>query len=199
MATAEAGVCNVALLRVGHTQTINSLDDPSAAAKACKTLWDFTRDELLQARPWPFATKRASLAAITDGERDGYAFAYSLPADFLAARYLWPGLNNPGKEEAIPFRLEADASKQILLTDEEDAKLVYTAKVTEVGRWSPMFRNAMAMRLAADLALGVAKKPTLGVELHKLAIATLGAAHASSANQQQTDSSPVSEFESGRR
>lgn len=198
MATAEAGVCNVALLRVGHTQPINSLDDPTPAAKACKTLWDFTRDTLLQARPWSFATKRVVLADL-GVDRDDYRFSYALPVDFLAARFIWAGSNNPGKEEVIPFRIESDGAKRILLTDEEDAQLVYTSKVTEVGRWDAMFREAMAMRLASDLAYGLAKKPVLGAELFKAYLLALSAASASSGNQNQPEPSPVSEFESGRR
>jgi hypothetical protein len=199
VASAEAGVCNVALLRIGHLQTINSLGDNTPAAKACSTLWDFTRDSLLQARTWAFCTRRATLAAIDDGERDGWSYAYTLPADFLAARYVWSGQRNPGKDAVVPFQIEGDASKgRVLLCDESTLSLIYTAQVKEVGRWDPMFRNAMAMSLAADLALGLAKKPVLASELYKSFLQWLNAAAASSANQNQPDTSPPSEFENAR-
>lgn len=199
MATAEAGVCNVALLRIGQLQTINSLDDKTPPAKACKTLWDFTRDQVLQARPWAFATFRKSLAVATGPARAEWLYAYSLAfSDFIAARYIWAGVENPGKEQEVPYKIEGSSAGRILLTNKADASLVYTSRVTEVSRWDALFSECMAMKLGSDLALGVAKKPALATELFKLYVAALGTAAASSGNQNQPLPSPVSEFERAR-
>ena len=206
MATAEAAVCNVALLRIGQTQFIESLNDPTNIGKVCKASFLFSRDQLLQARPWPFATLRQTLAVLADDEdddeaRSGWAFTYALPSDCIAPRYLWAGVDNPSKEEVVPFRIESsrDLQARVLLSNLEDAELIYTARVTEVSRWDPLFSEALAMKVASDLAFGIAKKPALGAELLKGYYLTLGIAHASAANQNTQSTQPLSEFELGRR
>lgn len=205
MATAEAAVCNVALIRVGATKLLENLNGTDVTSRTCKALFEPTRDQLLQLRPWPFATQRADLAVLADDEddtegRSGWGFTYDLPADCIAPRYIWSGVDNPTKEQEIPWKLESSATllRRVLLTNQEDAELIYTAKVTEVGRWDPLFREAMAMKLASDFAFGIAKKPALGTELLKHFYATLGIASASAGNQQQALPRPVSEFEAGR-
>lgn len=61
MVLSEAGLCNMALGYAGVNARINSLDDPSAAARACKTYYEPYRDDLLSNFSWPFAIRRADL------------------------------------------------------------------------------------------------------------------------------------------
>lgn len=57
----EAMICNMALGYAGVNATIDSLDDSSAQAQACKTYYEQYRDQLLTAVQWSFARKRAQL------------------------------------------------------------------------------------------------------------------------------------------
>lgn len=57
----EAALCNMALGYAGVNARINSLDDPSAAARACKTYYEQLRDDMLSNFSWPFAIRRADL------------------------------------------------------------------------------------------------------------------------------------------
>jgi hypothetical protein len=199
-------VCNVALVRIGHTQLLESLSGSDVVSKTCAALFPFTRDQLLQARPWPFATLRRALAVLADDaaddeHRDGWDFTYALPADCIAPRYIWNGgQENPGEDQTIPYRIESsrDLKSRVLLANFDDAQLVYTAKVVEVPRWDPLFAEAVAMKMAADLALGIAKKPQLGLELMRAFQMSLTVASASAGNQQQALPRPESIFERGR-
>lgn len=199
MATAEANVANVALVRVGHTKLLENLDGTDVTSRTCKALLAHTRDMLLQARPWKFATLRRVLSASNES-RSGWAYVYTLPADCLMARYIWGGVDAPTKGQEIPFRIESsrDLQGRVLITNYEAAELVYTAKVTEVPRWDPLFTEAVAMKMASDLAFGLAKKPALGAELARAFYIALGAAGAADGGHGQPSPSPVSEFESGR-
>lgn len=206
MATAEANVANVALVRVGHTKLLEDLDGTDVTSKTCKALLAHTRDMLLQARPWPFATLRAPLGVLADDEddleaRSGWAFTYSLPADCIVPRFIWGGTDAPTKGQEIPFRIESsrDLKSRVLLSNYPDAELVYTARITEPPRWDPLFAEALAMKLASDLAFGLAKKPALGSELMRGFYLAMGAAGAAAGNVGQPSPSPVSEFEAGRR
>jgi hypothetical protein len=200
----EAGICNIALLRVGQLQGITSLDDSSTQAQACKKLWDNARDATLEAAPWPFAARRHALTAITDGERGAWEFAYSLPADCIAPRHLDVAdadnplgtyNTNPGEAEQLVFRIEGDETVgRVLLTNVEDAVLVYTARIEQPARWNPMARDALAYRLAADLAFGVAKKERLGFALMQAFERAIRLAAASSFNQERKEVSPESEL-----
>lgn len=204
MASIEAGICNTALLRVGQLQGISALSDNTPQAKACNKLWAGARDATLEAVAWPFAMRREALAAVTDGERGAWAYAYRLPTDCIAPRNLDQADDdnalgayntNPGEAEQLVFRIEGDeALGRVLLTNVEDAVLVYTAKVEEPARWSPMFRDAMAYRIAADLGFGLVKKERLGFAMMSAFERAIRLAAAASFNQERKEVPPESEL-----
>lgn len=208
MPSIEAGICNTALLRVGQQQGITSLGDNSPQGKACNKLWDIARDATLEAFAWPFAMRRRALKAITDGERGAWAYAYALPTDCIAARHLDVAdednplgayNTNPGESEQLVFRLEGDSTYGVvLLTNVENAVLVYTAKVTEPARWSPMFRDAMAFRIAADLGFGLAKSERKGFAMLQAFERSIRLAAASAFNQERKEEAPESELITSR-
>lgn len=61
----EAALCNIALGYAGVNTRINSLDEASAAARACKTYYEHYRDDLLNEQDWSFAVRRAELVPYT--------------------------------------------------------------------------------------------------------------------------------------
>lgn len=163
MATSEAGICNLALMRVGQTKTIDSLGDNTAEARACKLIYAQARDSLLALVPWPFAQRRASLVLVGEVEDDlglepTWEYAYALPGDCLQARGLFCGLRNPRPDERVAYAIEGHATHGRLLltdleaTDDDPAELTYTAKIEDVTLYPPHFVDALAWALAAELA-----------------------------------------------
>ena len=67
---------------------------------------------------------------------------------------------DPRLEERIPFAIELndDADARILLTDKDEPELIYTARVTLPGIWSPLFADALAWKMAVDLSIGLPNK-----------------------------------------
>ena len=55
------GLCNSALAKIGAAR-ITALDEGSKNANLCAELYERSRDDLLRAHSWNFATARAKLA-----------------------------------------------------------------------------------------------------------------------------------------
>lgn len=194
MASSEAEICNLALLRIGNRSFIGALNTDSVEAEACSVAYPTSRDALLQAADWSFARRRALLAELADAEVDGYAYVYALPTDCLAPRSIYPGVRNPGQGQKIAFTTEHDATtgKEVLATDEFEAKLVYTAKITTVARFHPLFVEALAWKLAQELAFGLPVKAQLAMGLNQNFRVALAMASAAVGNQSEGDPSPDS-------
>lgn len=167
MAATDAGICNLALLKIGEKGIVNSLQDNTLEAQVCNALYATTRDSLLLARSWPFATRHALLALAVDQTttapitRKAWAYIYSVPSDMLigGARYIDIGVPAPAPEAQVPYDLEDDPLYgPIILCNQQNAELVYTRAVTEVGKMDAMFQQALAWGLAYELTFAIPNK-----------------------------------------
>lgn len=185
MAKTEGELCSIALARIGVRRRIDSLDEDSPEAQACRAVYALARDASLEAYDWPFARRRATLALLdVDVEARGWGFAYALPADFIAASHIsLSGVRSPTLKQRPRFSIEGAT----LYTDTEDAELVYTARVITVGSYPPLFQQALAWKVAADLALVMPEKATLAMTMDTAAARALAIAAASAFNQEQAD------------
>ncbi len=57
----DVSICNSALIKLG-AERINTLDDDSKTARACKEQYPKVRDDMLRSHKWNFAIGRQSLA-----------------------------------------------------------------------------------------------------------------------------------------
>jgi hypothetical protein len=195
MAASPEEICNIALLRAGCTETIDSLAESTEEAEAANVHYGPARDALLEEFSWPFATRRATLALSTE-TRTGWDYVYDLPGDCLAPRSIVGEFRTPGEGEEIPFAVELsdDGSTKLLLTDQENAVLSYTSQVESVGLFSPLFVDALAWRLASEFALALPVKPQVGMAMKQGYEAALLRAGASMLRQSKEDAAPDSEF-----
>jgi hypothetical protein len=160
--TTEAQVCNLALGLLGQKQFIDRLDERTPEAQLCRVFFVPTWKHLLSTYDWSFARKDAALA-LTTQTRIGWEFAYAMPSDCIEPRRLWNGERRPGRGGTIPWaRGAADAdSAPLVLTDQEEAVLIYTANIATVARWPASFVTAVAAQLAVPIAGGLSVKPHL--------------------------------------
>lgn len=199
--TTEAEVCNMALGLVGQRQFIDRLDARSTEAQVCNRFFASTRNELLEAWHWRFATKRAVLALAADSageliERSGWGYCYVAPTDMLKARRIWDGDRSAGAGSRIAFgkELNDDASGHLITTDQPEAELVYTVELRAVALWTPKFVMAMAKQLAVYLATALPVKPELARLLQPAATLALQQAAAGDANEAEPDPEADSEW-----
>lgn len=225
MATTEANICNMGLARLGVTEYITDLaSDQSEEAETCNIFYAQLRDACLAAFPWPFATRRATLAPLAgEPARDGWQYVFAVPDGCLKPRKIWPtgvnislfnaypnaGLVNsvismnprtPRSDQRIPFAIEkatADDS-QVLLCDLETAVLFYTARVVDPARFPPMFTEAFAWLIAAEVAMPLTKKTDKAEWARKMYETKIREAWADALSTGQEDVVPDSEMITGR-
>ena len=159
MALTAIGLSNRALVKLGAAP-IGGFDDGTAEAETAGALYEATRDALLSANPWSFATRQATLARLAEAPVADFAFAFALPADFLAAL----SAGAPGMGRGLVFRIVG----QTLVTSSEAVVLTYIGRPDESG-FPPFFASALVARLAAEFCLPLTESATRATALYQLA------------------------------
>ena len=149
-------ICHLALPNIGKTNNIVALTEASAEARACNQFYEHSRDVLLQAYPWRFAGKTASLAEITNDKPGRWSHAYQRPTDCLKIRWLRPEYSEDEcqpktvkEETSFPYDLDGQA----IYTDLSPAFLRYTSRLTDPTKYSPAFIDALSWHLAVRLVM----------------------------------------------
>lgn len=193
----ELDICNLALSHVA-AYPIQSLDERTKEARECKRLYSVARDAMLEAHDWGVARKREALALLAD-TYSGWDFAYAWPVDCLAPRKIY----DPSEaNNTVPLKFEIGVNdalnRRIILTDEEDAELIYTAKITDANLFTSMMVDALGFRLAADLAIPLRSDSRLQEKMMNQFLARVISAQASSANSEEKQPDKISEFQKAR-
>jgi len=179
---------NRALFNLGTRSRVTATNDGSREANALNIIYADARDELLQQHPWNFAgTREALVTQGVEAAPDDWAYVFQYPADCLKVRFLCtPGAPPDAYDGLEPVRYEVrvvkDATlptavrKKAILTDLSPAVACFTWQVTDVDFMPPHFREVLAWKLAAGVALGLtgsesAAKASLGLFNARLDIA----------------------------
>jgi len=150
MAASPVELCNSALIKIGQ-ERILSLDDNSKTGLLCKQRYEPIRDEMLASHPWNFALVRSDLLGeLAASPEWGFSRAFQLPADCL--RVLKTDLLVEDD-----FKVEHDA----ILCDAEFLKILYIRRITDTTKFRPYFDNALAWRLAGELAYSFTQSITV--------------------------------------
>ena len=159
----------MALDNLGAKSTIESFEEASAEARTIRLWYDQSRLTVLEAYPWSFATKRLALTEHSeDPPTNIWAYRYQYPADCVKARSLqMPQWTVGGivtevpafliQPDAIPFDIEMDSTGafQTILTNLQDAILVYTFDQTNPQHFDRQFVIALSYMLAFNIAIKV--------------------------------------------
>ncbi len=194
----DVDICNLALLRLGTRSSISALTEGSTEANACALVYPVARDTLLAQHRWGFATRRAALADLGNPP-DGWRFRYGYPTDCLHARRVrppkaagggaweddWPGR---GGRHAIRFEVSGDQDGsgnpiKVILTNQPEAELVYTARITAAAQFDAGFVEALSWMLAAELAVTLTGDTAVAQACLGAASAAVGGAKANDANE----------------
>lgn len=174
-------VTNLALLRIGVSATIASLDEASREAYTGNLLFEHAIKAVLRAHPWAFATKYADATDEIPGYMDlvagtasdpvnkDWTYAYSYPPDCLFARRLVKeGSGRQFDDAPIPFRKgrlwnsESTFTDdvEVIFTNEPDAVLEYTAFIECAENFADqLFIDSLVWYLAAAMAPSLSRIP----------------------------------------
>jgi hypothetical protein len=184
MAASVVQICNLALSHLGAAAIV-SLTENSAEGIACNLHYETCRDSVLRDYPWNFATKRVALAELSETPPAGWSHVYSLPTDCLRAREIV----NPAGTDPIKFLIESNAAgtARVLLTNQAQATLLYTAAVSEVTMFDPLFVDALAWKLASMVCIPLTRDRNIMQMCQTMYINVLAQAQTADANEGQVE------------
>ena len=155
MALNDVALCSRALIRIGAAP-ITSFNDGTAESEIAGALYDNTRDALLSAYPWTFASGQIALAQLTEEPLADYSFAFGLPNDYLRAVSAGSGAKGRG----LNYRI----SRGALHTNASAVVLTYVFRPDE-SEFPPYFDQALISRLSAEFTIPVTES-TSRAEAH---------------------------------
>ena len=174
----ETSISNQALSWIGANR-ITSMDDPSAEGEWCRDNYPFIRDAVLEERMWTFATVRTSSTTATRDDWD-QMYKHTLPLDWLSVFRCFRNVTN------IECPIKSAGWKRegrFLLARESTVYLWGVKRETDTGQFSPLFVQALAARLAAEMAIPLAENRQLQADLWALYQAKLADAAARDGQQ----------------
>ncbi len=200
----DTGIANMALSHVGANDIESLSTGKEAEAVQCRVWYDYSRRQVLEAYDWNFARKRLTMAlhgdTISETTSDPMAgvwgFRYQYPGDCVMARKIQNPNAPPG--DATPFDVETslNGTERTILTDLQDAVLVYTWDLKNTDMFSALFVLAFSHLLASKIAFSLTGKRKLVEDQFRLFRNVMPTAMASNANEGV--SSPPREAESIR-
>ena len=165
----QVTICNLALSRISAKRIQSLTEANSVGAANCDLFYDITRRALLRKFNWGFAKKTQALALTSDVPQH-WAFEYQLPSDFVRLRTLSPETGNEltrtfvngelvytasvGTRGAAPYEVAGGK----ILTNLEDAYLVYTADITDTNLFDDLFVDLFRLKLAYDVCMPITGK-----------------------------------------
>jgi hypothetical protein len=178
MAVSVIAICNRACDYLGAAP-VTSLEDGSKLSGLLLRNYELARDTILRLYPWNCASARASLAALTTPPAWGFANQFQLPVDCLRVIEVDGAL-----EFGVSWRIEG----QRLLCDEPGPVLIrYIQRVTDPAQLDAQLVDAIAARLAADIAYAVTGNASQAQTLTQLAEARVLSARRIDALEQSQD------------
>jgi hypothetical protein len=146
----KLSIINLALTGIGADRItdVGTSDDSELAQKA-NAVWDFCLQEVLCAHRWKFATKRDTLALLSEAPKVGWAYAFQLPSDYIRAIDPDP--------RTVKYTIEDNK----VYFDDDTFYLRYIAYVSDPSKFSVGFTLALSARIAAAIAFAVTNSMTV--------------------------------------
>lgn len=196
----EVGLWNMALNQIGARDNISITTESSREAEVCGLWHDTVRDAILSAAPWPCATSILRLPLLAEHDDDStweagephpqFLFTYGLPIDYLRPQYL---------TTFERFMIARDTTSRLgLMTNTENALLVYTARTPNIALWAEDLKLAVVYGLASRIALPLTGKVALAKHLLEEANNLILNARVTAANTNELDYDYTPDWIAGR-
>lgn len=179
-------ICNLALSNIGK-DNISDINEASTEAKVCKQFYEHTRDMLLQAHTWRWATRTQAMAAVANTKEGRWKHAYQRPSDCLKVHRVYdemqrdyiPGGHDWIKAGGYDYAIEG----RVIFTNINPAFLQYTRRVVDPVQFPPLFVDALAWHLATRLAMPLTRDPRIRADALQIAAQMTADAAISDANE----------------
>jgi hypothetical protein len=179
---------NQALTQAMARTTLTDITENKPGANTCNLFYETVRQNVLKTASWPSTRKFARLPLLVErnftndwADTDpspGWRYAYGLPTDMLAPRYL---------HSYMPFEVEYFPSQGVMaiMTNATSPILHYTFDQKNVAMWDPALYRAIMFALSAHITLPLNGKPGLAQYLNQQALDIIVQAQTDVANQDE--------------
>ena len=142
--TDQVNIANQAIFLCSGKR-ITSFQDGTTEANAIVEFYDSAKEAVLQDLPWPFANARVEIAEDATPPAFGYAYSFTLPADFLSVVDLYDYTQDD------QWEVEGD---KLLSNRPGPLQLIYTKNVDE-GLFTGQFVKCFAAFLASEITMKI--------------------------------------------
>lgn len=150
MAT-QVGIANQALSLLGANLII-SFDDGTTEANLVKANYDDVRDAVLEESNWSFAARWLDLPPLASPPPGEYSSAFALPPDVIRVIFVGEDFNHPEQWQREGNNIRKDGDR---------CKCQVVWRETNPNAYSPMFNQALAARLAAEMSIALTNSDVL--------------------------------------
>ena len=148
----DVAIANMAI-DVLDDDILVSLSDDTTVGRWMNRNYGYVRDEVLEKYPWNFAKRRRLIPALEKPPEFGWDYQYELPSDCIKPLEIRTG----GLHNAPPVPFEHEEGV-ILTNHRPPIPLIYTGRVTDPTRFTPLFARVLAMQLALYAAHSITGK-----------------------------------------
>lgn len=145
----EVEICRLALGNLGEQAQLDSLDERTPVAEACKLHYRVALSVALTAHLWSFASHETGLAPLA-GNVSNWSGMFAVPTGTLR---VW-GLRERGGGGQVPYdtSLAPDGSARVILTNAAQPVMLRSLMQIDPGTYSAPFVDAFSWLLASYLA-----------------------------------------------
>lgn len=156
----DIAICNLALLKLGNADNyIESLDDATKEARACKAFYTHILNICIDDYPWNCMVKQAVLTKDEAFPLFGFDYYYALPDDCVRI------LSVSDSEDYEDINgLDWRRQGRYIYTNAEAIYLTYLWNNTDVATYDHRFIQAFSSRLAIELSKSILGIPTTVVQ-----------------------------------
>lgn len=192
MSLTKLQVWNWALRRIGERTLQSELED-NATADLMREIYDLNRRSLLRSYPWSFCQNTAQLTEISEEPPD-YLYTYAKPSDALFITKVI------AQNDDVVASWDYDRLRWIGNTDEWEVRrddkvysnipgliVKYTVDIDDESLFDDIFADALAWRLAQEIAMPITRMPELQTNAANGYIQTMQMARGMDGAQSSTD------------
>lgn len=190
-------IANLALSHLGSGKEISNLEtERSDEASAMRRYYSIALSTALKDYPYSFCNVIETLALVEESPNDEWAYSYRYPTDCLKPIRILSGFRNDSRQTRIPYKIGKDASGKLIYTDQSEAELEYTQRVTDPSKFPDDFIMALSFLIAALAAPRICGEDPykLGDRALKLYQHYKGKADSHDVNDQQQEEPPEAQW-----
>lgn len=156
-------IANLALAKLG-SPAISAFTEPTAEGRTVNRIYQNVVDAVLRSHHWGFANARVVGAEVDVPTAHAHrAYAYAWPIGCAMVRSITVPEDTP--QAPLDFEVVVDNSlgfeRKLILCDADEVIVHYSKKLDDVSLYDAIYVDALASRLAAELAIPLTKNAQL--------------------------------------